>query len=406
MAKYLYKVMEADGRLAEGSVEAADRAQAIASLREPAVTLVEVRKAAIGIPWLQIGAREKGRTRLQLRDLAFIAQQLANLLRAGCALDRSLDTIADLTSKAATQDIIRKLVKQVRHGKSLADAMAQAQGGFPDFFVSMVKAGEASGSLSVVFERLAGLLERQVRTRGRLVSALIYPAILLMTTIGSVILIMTVVVPQFEPIFEQARQELPALTRMVIGLSRLTLEVSPYLIPLAGLLSAFLAFNFRKPSAKLKLHQTLLRLPLIGQVILKSEMAKLSHILGALLEGGVPLVQALSIAQGSLTNLRLRAALEHVRELVKNGTRMTVALDRQGVFPSLLVQLTSIGEESARLGQTLTEVGRIYDDDTETVMQRVVAIVTPAATIGLGGIVALVLAAILLAVLKINDLAF
>lgn len=405
MARYLYKAMEADGRFAEGSVEAADRAQAIALLREPAVTLIEVRKAAIGVPWLRFAAREKGRTRLQLRDLVFIAQQLANLLRAGCALDRSLDTIADLTSRAATHDILRKLVKEVRHGKSLADAMTQAEG-FPEFFVSMVKAGEASGSLAVVFERLAGLLERQVRTRGRLVSALIYPAILLTTTIGSVILIMTVVVPQFEPIFEQARQELPALTRMVIGLSRLTLEVTPYLIPLAGLLSAFLIFRFRKPAAKLKLHQTLLQLPLIGRVILKSEMAKLSHILGALLEGGVPLVQALSIAQGSLTNLRLRAALEHVRELVKNGTRMTVALDRQRVFPSLLVQLTSIGEESARLGQTLTEVGRIYDDDTETMMQRVVAIVTPAATIGLGGIVAVVLAAILLAVLKINDLAF
>ncbi len=406
MAKYRYKIVEPDGRLAEGTVEAADREEAIALLREPAVTLIEVRKAAIGIPWLQRAATERRRARLPLRDLVFIARQLANLLRAGCALDRSLDTIADLTSKTATQDIIRKLVKQVRQGKSLAEAMAQTVGGFPDFFVSMVKAGEASGSITVVFARLADLLERQVKTRGRLVSALIYPAILLTTTIGSVILIMTVVVPQFEPIFEQARQELPSLTRMVIGLSRLTLAVSPYLIPLAGLVGAFLFFNFQKPSAKLKLHQALLRLPLIGQIILKSEMAKLSHMLGALLEGGVPLVQALGIARGSLTNLRLRIALEQVRELVKNGTRMTVALDRQGVFPSLLVQLTSIGEESARLGETLTEVGRIYDDDTETVMQRMVAIATPAATIGLGGIVALVLAAILLAVLKINDLAF
>ncbi len=406
MPSFRYKALASNGQMTRGHLDAPDRGQAVSMLRDRQLTLVEVIEQSSHASWLQRLAPGSSGGKLPLRDLVFIARQLDNLLQAGSELDRSLSIVAKLIIKKTTQILLEELIQQIRRGRSLADALASASGAFPDFFISMVRAGEGGGALAPAFKRLADILERQLQTRSRLASALIYPAILMVATISSIILIMTVVVPQFEPIFEQARQELPFLTRLVITLSRTTLIALPFLIPAVVLGSlAFLAW-LRDPAGKRKWHETILRFPLIGSTILTSEMARLSYVLGALLQGGVPLINALAIAQGSLGNMRLRSAVAEVRDLVKNGVKISAAMDRQGIFPDMMVQLTSIAEESSRLGDTLLEVGRIYDNATETRMQRMVAVATPLATIGLGGMVALVLAAILLAVLKVNDLAF
>jgi general secretion pathway protein F len=405
MTTFRYRVVDERGRPSNGSLEAVDRSSAINLLRDRGLTLVEVMEQTRPPFGFQFVGVTAARRRLSGRDLAFIARQMSNLLQAGSELDRSLIIVAGLVSRGATRDVIADLAQQLRRGRSLAEALAAAVGLFPDFFISMVRAGEGAGALAPAFRRLAEILDRQEQTRTKLISALIYPAILLFSTLASIVLIMTVVVPQFEPIFEQARQELPLLTRVVILLSRATTQLLPILLPFLLIAAIGTTAWPKNPSSRLKLHRAILRLPLIGAAVLKAEMARLAYTLGALLQGGIPLIRALTIAQSSVANLHLRAALAEVREGVKDGLNIAAALKRQAVFPELFVQLTAVAEESAKLGETLLEIGRIYDEETATTMHRLVAVATPAATILLGGMVALVLAAILLAVLKMNELA-
>lgn len=407
MARFQYRAVDRQGSEIRSFLEAASRPEALRQLRLQPITLLELSEAAgrgsiLGFTMPRLARRQK----LSQKELIFVARQLANLLKAGTELDRGLDIVKDIASKNFGDNVIVKLTQQVRAGKSLAEALSNHRNVFPIYFISMVRVGEAAGSLDASLMRLADLMERQAQTRSRLISSLIYPTILLLATVSSVILIMTTVVPQFEPIFQQAGQELPLLTRIMVGISHFLVGGAPY--ALIGLIaaSALCVTLLKRPDVRLKLDRRLLSVPLIGSVARKLQLARLSHVLGALLQGGVPLVQALTIAAEGIGNLAVRQSLERARELVKNGVRLSSALKRQDLFPRLFLQLIDIGEESARLSETLFEIARIYDDETEAAMQRTVTMITPLATITLGGIVALVLASILLAVLKVNDLAF
>jgi general secretion pathway protein F len=405
MAVFRYKAIGIDGKPLVGRVTADDQAAAITSLRTQALTLLEIdQESSFRIP-LTFSMPSLRRDHLQHRELTFFARQLFNLLRAGSEIDRALDIILELMPRAEARERVRDLSRRLRSGKSLADALVAANAGFPQFFVSMVRAGEASGSLDSAFDRLAKIMERQAQSRSRMLSALIYPTILLLATIASIILIMTVVLPQFTPIFQQAGQKLPGFTRAVVGISDAIAYSLPFVVPLVIVLVGTILGLLRRPELRLKWDRRMLAVPLVGPFLLKSETGRLAHVMSALLIGGVPLANVFSIAQDSLRNTHMRAAVGNARELVRGGVRIAPALQRQGVFPKLFIQLTAIGEESARLGETLGEIGRIYDDETEVTMQRIVAVATPAATIVLGGMVASVLAAILLAVLKVNDLA-
>jgi general secretion pathway protein F len=406
MAVFRYKAIGVDGKPLTGRVTADDQASAIRSLRVQALTLLEIdQESSFRMP-VTLRMPTLRSDKLQHRELTFIARQLFNLLRAGSEIDRALDILVELTSRPEAKEGIRQIARRLRSGQSFADALSATDAGFPQFFVSMVRAGEVSGSLDVACDRLAKIMERQAQSRSRMLSALIYPTILLVATIASVILIMTVVLPQFTPIFEQAGQKLPGFTRFVVGISDVIAYSTPFVVPGIIICGAAVAALLRQPETRLKWDRKLLAVPGLGPFVLKNETGRLAHVMSALLIGGVPLANAFTIAQGSLRNTCLKAALARARDLVRSGVRIAPALERQAVFPKLFIQLTAIGEESARLGETLGEIGRIYDDETEATMQRMVAVATPMATIVLGGMVASVLAAILLAVLKVNDLAF
>jgi general secretion pathway protein F len=405
MIRFQYRAIDLQGKQQSGVANANDRAEVLRQLRLQRLTVLDLRELKSNRLSSLLSPRGR-QPRLPAKEIAFFARQLSGLLRAGMPLDRGLSIISQIVTRKSFAKAIVEANRQVRAGKSLAEALTGQGAAFPAYFVSMVRAGEMSGTLDSVLVYIAGLTERRVEMRSRMVSALIYPALLICATIGSVILIMTTVIPKFEPIFQQAGRELPMLTKVMVAISNLLTAGLPYIgaVAVATILAA--AMVLKQPDSRLALDRFILSIPLVGPLIAKMQVARLSHVLGSLLIGGVPLVQALTITAGGVGNLAIRQRINAAKELVKNGITLSKALKRQGGFPSLFVQLLEVGEESAKLGDTLFDIARIYEDETDTAMQRVATLITPIATIGLGGVVALVLASVLLAVLQVNDLAF
>jgi general secretion pathway protein F len=405
MLTYHYKAVDADGTTAQGTVDAPTRDVALEHLRRRGINPIALSKSTpkdFSALWRTHAFQQD---KLPLADLRFFARQLANLLTAGSDLDRSMQVMAGLTTKRRVKSTLDSLSSDIRSGKSFAESLRRSKARIPPFFIGMVQAGEMVGRLPTTLERLADILDRTFQTRTRLSSALIYPALLLLSTLAAVLLIMIVVVPQFEPLFAQAKADLPLLTRIVMAISRQAAGLVPMLLLAVLVLPLSFIFWRRQERGRAVSDSLLLSVPVFGKIVLNAEMSRACFILGGLLQGDVPLLSALLIAGDAMTNQRLALGLKAAGNLVEQGVQLAAAMKHQGIFPRLLIEMTVVAEESATLDRTFFELGRIYDEMADVALQRLVSLITPLATIFLGGFVAVILAAVLLAVLKINDLA-
>ncbi|HUZ75084.1 MAG TPA: type II secretion system F family protein [Stellaceae bacterium] len=405
MPVFRYEAVNATGEVLSGEMEAADQASVVARLQ--AQGHVPIRADEAGYPWLsRLLARPLFRARPRLGgDLALITQQLGTLLHAGFSIDHVLETAKGMVDKGAARDCLDALLDSVRGGGSLADAMAAQGDAFPAFYVSMVRAGEAGASLDVTLQHLADLLERSQAAREQAKSALIYPAIVLATGVMSIAVLFGFVIPRFVPLFEQAGTTLPLMTRIVLAASTGFRDYWWTLLVVAA--AAVLAWRriARNPEYRLRYDRRLLTLPLLGDLTVKTEMARFGRVLGMLLRSGVALLPALAIGRDTLTNTALRDAVGAVSEQAKEGKGLAGPLAQTGVMPALVVQMVRVGEESARLDEMLLRLADIYDRESRRSVDRLLALLVPAVTIGLGLVVAVVVSAILSAIFSVYNLA-
>jgi general secretion pathway protein F len=300
---------------------------------------------------------------------------------------------------------LRAVLDKVRGGSSLADSMAAQDDVFPAFYLGMVRAGEAGGSLDVTLRHLAELLERSQAAREQVKSALVYPCVVLATGAASVGILFGFVIPRFRPLFEEAGTALPLTTQLVLALSD---GFRDYWWLILGII-VLLVFGWRRyvgtTEGRRRWDAWLLRLPLIGDLITKIEISRFSRTLGTLLRNGVSPLAALAITQETVTNMALREGLATVVESVKEGRGFADPLARTQLVPALAVNLTRVGEETAKLDDMLLKVGEIYEQESRRSVERLLALLVPAVTVGLGVVVALVIGSILSAVLSVYDLA-
>lgn len=405
MTLYRYEAAAATGELVRGEMDALNQDVVVERLH--ALGYVPIRAdAATGgrlsrlfaepLTWRR--ARRPG-------NLVFLTQQLGMLLQAGLSLDRALDIAQTVVEGKAERDAMRAVLEMVRGGSSLADAMAAQNGLFPPYYIGMVRAGEASGSLDATLRHLAELLERSKAAREQVKSALIYPSLVLATGAGSIAILFGFVIPRFRPLFEEAGANLPLATRSVLALSDIISNDGWFI--LAGIAIAALALRSYLGTAdgRRRWDAQVLRLPLIGDLVTKIEISRFSRTLGTLLRNGVSPLTALSITEDTVSNLALRDAMSGVIESVKEGKGLAEPLARTERVPALAVHLTRVGEETARLDEMLLKIGEIYEQETKRSVERLLALLVPAVTIGLGVVVALVIGSILTAVLSVYDLA-
>lgn len=380
MPLFRYKALSASGESLAGQMEAGTADEVIVRLQEQGHLPVEARRADEGGEGFSL-SRLTERRELDADQILQFTQQLATLLGAGQPLDRALGILLELPESGSARKVIERIRDSVRGGAPLSTALEQQHGLFSRLYVNLVRAGESGGGLHVALQRLADYLERSRELRGRVINAMIYPAILLMLVVGSVIFLLLVVVPQFEALFASMNVELAWYTAAVVWLSK-TLRAGWWL---ALILVAAIFFGLNRlwgdPAWRLRVDATLLRNRWVGSLIGRLDTARLARTLGTLVGNGVPLLNALNLGRNVLSNRVLGEALEAASAEVKSGAGLGYALGRQKVFPRLAVQMVQVGEESGELDTMLMKVADTFDIETRNALDRLIALLLPTITV-------------------------
>jgi general secretion pathway protein F len=406
MPSFRWSAVNAGGDVVDGVMEAPDRTAVVERLQRQGQIVLRADPAEGRRGWADLLQIELGRGRgLDKTGLSEVTRELAIMLAAGQDLDRALRFVVENTRNARARTILGTVRDKVRSGSSLAAALAAEPRSFSRLYVGLVRAGEAGGTLPATLDRLATLLERERSLSANLRSAMIYPALLIFAAIGSIMLLLDYVLPQFAPIFEQAGAQLPAATRALMTLGAMAGAGTPWLllIFLAG--GLVIRQLLARPGYRLRVDRWLLRLPIVGGLLRETLAARLTRTLGSLLQNGVPLIPALGIAKDALGNLAAAAAVEAAALGAKGGAGLARPLAAAGLFPARTIHLLQLGEEAAQLSSMALKAADIHDEQARLMMQRLVALAVPMITIAMGLAVAGIVSALLTAMLSLNDLA-
>ncbi len=337
--------------------------------------------------------------------IAQMTRELAVMLEAGQDIDRALRLLVEMAENGAAKKVLQSLRDQVRGGKSLAASLAGHPKVFSRLYISLVRASEAGGQLAPGLSHLADLLERERKLAASIQSAMVYPVLLVAASVGTVLLLLTYVLPQFTPIFEQAGAQLPAQTRFLIAAGDFVRFNGIWL--LLSFVAACLVANRMLQDRRFRLaaEKLIVRIPIIGDVVRKGQAARLTRTLGTLLQNGVGLVGALGISRDVLGNLTAADIVEGARAKVKEGGRLAPALGEGGFFPLQTIHLLQLGEETGRLGEMSLRAADIHDEQVHHIVQRLVSLMVPVITIFMGIVVAAIVGSLLVAMLSLNDLA-
>jgi len=398
---FTYKAVTPSGETLTGEMEAPSAELVVAHIQETGNIPVTAREVSSGF---RLETLLRGRQNLTQREVGDVTGQLATLLGAGLPLDRSLGILVELAESERVERTLSKVRDRVREGVSLSDALEERHGTFSRFYINMVRAGEMGGALDQTLTRLSEYLERSKELKDSVVSALIYPALLVILAIASLMLLMIYVIPQFTPMFEDFGGELPWLTRVVITVGDVLKNFWWGLLAIVLVFLLWFRGQMRRPAPRRRWDRRFLRLKWIGDAIAKIEMARLARTTGTLLVNGVPLLSALSIARNVMTNTELRDDVGEAAKKVKTGTPMARALNESGHFPRLALQMINVGEETGQLDEMLLKVATTYDREVRTTIDRLMAMLVPALTLGLAAVIGVIVMSVLMAILSINEL--
>jgi len=402
MSQFHYRAVSDGGDIVQGEMEAASVEEVIARLQDQGHTPLEARPANEAGSAGGLGGLFK-RGPFTGDQLAQFTHQLATLLGAGQPLDRALGILMDLPEGERAKKLIERVRDRVRGGTTLSQAFDEEHGVFPKLYISLVRAGEAGGSLEDTLRRLADYLERSQQLRGSIVNALIYPAFLMVGVLGSLVLLLAYVVPQFVPIFEDMQVPIPLITQAVLALGNLIQSWWWLLMLVIGGGIFVWRARLRDPVYRLAWHGRLLQKRVVGPLLLKVETARIARTLGTLVKNGVPLLSALTIARQVTSNRALDEALAQAAEQVKGGAGLSLALAQSQRFPRLALQMVQVGEEAGQLDTMLLKVADTFELESKRAIDRLLAALVPALTIVMTIMVAIIMAAILLPLLSLTS---
>ena len=417
MHDFSWRAAQADGQIIEGRLQALSVPQAMAQLRVQGLTPLFIGEGGASAAALGVSASNAFKApvaassglfrsgAITQADVLVMTSELSIMLKAGLSLDNALRVLIGMSAKPAMVALTQTILDDVKGGSPLSTALKRHPQQFGDFYINMVRSGEAGGQLSAVLERLVEHLERLRALRESVVSATIYPAILMVVAVLSLIAMLGFVVPQFETLFKGMGDGLPTPTRIVMAAGKVFTDFG-LIIGLVLLLAFWLLRSWlRSPSGNQWWQARALKLPILGKLLLKYDLTLFARSLGTLLGNGVPLLQALQIATQTVGNSTLRNALEGVGPKVKGGGRLVDALASSGIFEPLAISLVRVGEETGRMGPMLLELARLFNRDVETGIKRGLTLLEPLLIVVLGLLIASIIVSILLGILSVNDLA-
>lgn len=401
MSTFFFKAVASDGKLRTGSLTAETDKAVARELRKQGLTPIYVGVEQKQSFELKLPAFSKGRK----RDVLFFTQELSTLLNAGVPLDRALSISGELTERPSFRFIILDVLRVLKGGRSLADSLATHPEYFPDLFVNMVRAGEASGSLAAIFDRLAEFERTRDELRSYIISSMIYPSLLALVGMGSIIVLLTFVVPRFASVFAESRMKIPVPTMIMLQASKVV--TAYWWMAALGLATFLLGMRtyIRTVAGRMWWDSFRLRVPLLGDALRKAETARFGRAMATLVAASVPLVQSIGISAAILNNKKIAAALESVSLGVKRGEGIAAPIRRAAVFPPLAGHLLMVGEETGRLDHMFARMAEIYETDTRSAIKRFTSLFEPLVILVMGVLVGALILSMLLAITSINEVA-
>lgn len=401
MALYRYKALDGEGKRQEGEFDAVTLEAATAQLQERGLIIVKLDLAeAISSAGLRRFFQRDG---LSNRQLTQFTQQLATLLGASQPLEKSLGILLRQPGNSKGTQLIERVRDRVKAGRTLSAAMSEEKGQFSPLYLSLVRAGEAGGALSDTLAQLADYLERAQALRGEVANALIYPAFLLVGVLGSVVLLLAYVVPQFIPIFNGLGIPVPEITRAILWIGQFLGDYGLYLLFGSIGMGIILLNRLRERDYRLAWDRRLLSVRWLGNLLQLLETARLARTIGTLLRQGVPLLAALGLGREVCKNRAVQHALGRSAERVKNGGVLSVALESEKVLPELALQMIQVGEEAGQLDQMLLKIADVFDTEAKRGIDRVLAALVPTLTLVMATLVAFIMLAIMLPLMSLTS---
>lgn len=405
MQKFLYKAKDGRKQVMEGILEAETERGALSKLSQMGYFPLSIQKEEAG-PQRQASSRSFSIfTGIRRRDITFFTRQLSDLLEAGLTLMRALNVIQDQTENPRLQEILGDIVSHVRDGKSFSDALAVYPKVFPPIYVSMVRSGEVGGILGGVLARLADFSEKEEELQGKVRAAMAYPALICLVGMGTVAVLLIFVVPKLVLLFQDVGQVLPLPTQILIAVSN---GVAKYwwVALLIAALGGFLGRRQSLPQgARLAIDRIKLRFPVWGSLIKKVEIARFARSLATLLSHGVPILQAMQSVYQATGNEMLKGELQKIGDQLRGGTTLSQGMRQSRIFPNLVINMVSVGEEAGSLDRSLIKIADTYEREADRAMKMMTALVEPVMILVMGSVVGFIVVSMLLPIFQIDILA-
>ena len=415
MPNFQYLAMDAKGEQTSGTIDASNESDALAKLRQKGLYPTQIAEAGKGAKktakktTAKSGAKAKTGGRIKPKVLMIFTRQLATLIDSGLPLLRGLNVLGKQEPNPILRGTISALGDSVQGGSTFSESLAQHPRIFNKLYVNMVKAGELGGVLEVVLNRLAEYQEKAHKLKNKIVSAMVYPVIVMFIAVSILLFLMIFIVPKFKDMFaEMENAELPMISQIVFGFSDFLIKPNIWIIPnVVWILLAAVAFYLgfaawgRTPKGRNFIDALKLKLPIFGDIQRKSAVSRFSRTLGTLVTSGVPILQALNITKETAGNVVISHAIGQVHEAVKEGESIVTPLQASGVFPNMVISMVDVGEETGQLPEMLLKVADVYDDEVDNAVTALTSILEPIMIVFLALVVGSVVFALFLPLIKI-----
>jgi len=397
MPAFLWKGRTASGRVEKGEMVAENQAEVLKSLRTKKIIPVSVKPKPKEISFAFLGGSKLG-----TKELAIFTRQFATMINAGLALMDCLETLKEQVTKPGFKTILTEVMEDIEGGATLADALTRHKKSFSDLYVNMVAAGEAGGALDTILLRLASYLEKSAEITRKIKGAMIYPAMIVIVTIGAIAILLIVVIPVFASMYAGMGAELPGLTRIILTISSVLRKY--FLIIIAVIIALVVAFKMysRTKNGRLTIDRTMLKIPVFGDLSKKTALARFSRTLATLLASGVNILDALEITGKTAGNKVVENAIMAARESIKEGETIAAPLAKEkSIFPPMVIQMVSIGEATGGIDEMLNKVADFYDSEVDTAVDNLMSALEPIIVVFLGVVVGFIVVAMYLPIFKL-----
>ncbi len=398
MPYYKYIAENSEGKKIKGVIQASEESEVVQKLREEGLVLLDLKETKKGI------VKNIVRGKIKLEDLASFSRQLATILQSGIPLVEGLGILSQQVTNPAFKKIISNIQKEIKEGLAFSDSLKKYPNVFSELYINMVKAGEASGLLDEILDRLASYLERTVQLQHKIKSSLMYPIVVVLMAIGITAFLMVKVIPTFKEIFEMLEAKLPLPTRILIKISEFFKNSFIFILMGLGIGVFIFLQGLKNPKFKKIVDANVLRIPVFGDLCKKIAIAKFSRTLATLIKSGVSILQSLEIVAKTSGNKIIEEAVLKARESIKEGEFLAAPLEKTQIFPPLVVRMIAVGEKTGKLEFMLSKIADFYDEEVSTTVSNLMSLIEPLIIGFLGIVIGGIVVSLFLPILKITQL--